>query len=135
MPVLVGVQERVDPDVAESAHRLRAECERHHELAVKGDQEHGRRSTALTSTWSFVHVSRVRLFTFEMWVPNFLCIEAHWTQRKTPWSHEAHRGFLARQSAQWSLPGSLTRARIWRWYRSAAAFADMAGRARLRWTE
>lgn len=127
VPAFVRVQERVDADIPERAHVLQfgGRTQRTRVRKVISSRARAReRSVGRTSTCSRFHVSRVKLFTFETWVPSFLCIEAHCTQRKTPWSHEAHRGFLARQSAHWSLPGSLTRARIWRWYRSAAAALD-----------
>lgn len=75
----------------------------------------------MCSTCSLVHVSSVRLFTFEMWVPIFRWILAQFTQIKMPRLCDAHLGVLALQSAHTSLPGWLTSSRSMRWFFSAAS--------------
>lgn len=122
MPPLVWVQHTVHLGVPELPHVLRVGGRK-----VSPRQPGGRETEAievhpLTSTCSLVHLSSVTLLTFVTWLPILRCIDVHWTHRKTPWSHDAHRGLRALQSAHTSFPGSLRRRRSWRWYRSVAVF-------------
>ena len=61
----------------------------------------------MPSTCSVDQASILSDLTLEMWVPSLRWIEAHRIHRKMPKFQLAHPGFLAPQSAQTLLPGTV----------------------------